>query len=103
MKLIYSSTAWLSLDKSIDFLRQQGAPENKIIEIVTEVFEKAESLKQFPHQGQKELMLLPRKKLYRRLIYRFFKIVYYVEDDFVYVIAIFDTRQDPKTLKKLIS
>ena len=98
MKVNYTPMAWLTLDKSIHFLRLQKVPELKISEIVQQVFEKAETLKKFPYSGQKETMLLNRKKTYRRLIIRHFKIVYFVESENVYVVAIFDTRQDPKKL-----
>ena len=98
MNLIYAPTAWLSLDKSIDFLRLQEVPESKISEIVRQVFEKAETLKTFPQSGQKETMLLHRKNQYRRLVIRYFKIVYFIEGENVHIVAIFDTRQDPKRL-----
>jgi ParE toxin of type II toxin-antitoxin system, parDE len=99
MNLIYTSTAWLSLDKSINFLRLQEVPENKISEIVEEVFKRAETLKNFPYSGQKETMLSNRNNLYRRLVIRYFKIVYFIEGENVFVVAFFDTRQDPKKLK----
>ncbi|MFM9837255.1 MAG: type II toxin-antitoxin system RelE/ParE family toxin [Cyclobacteriaceae bacterium] len=99
MNLIYTPTAWLSLDKSINFLRLQEVPGSKISEIVDEVFKKAETLKKFPYSGQKETMLFDRKNLYRRLVIRYFKIVYFIEGENVHVVAIFDTRQDPEKLK----
>ena len=54
MNLIYTPKAWLSLDRSIDFLRLQEIPESKISEIVEEVLKKTETLKHFPNSGQKE-------------------------------------------------
>ena len=99
MNLVYAPTAWLSLDKSIDFLQLKGVPENKISEIVQEAFEKAETLKKFPFIGQKETMLFSRKNRYRRLIIRFFKIVYFIEGENIFIVAFFDTRQDPEKLR----
>jgi plasmid stabilization system protein ParE len=99
MSLIYTTKAWLSLDSSINFLRLQEVPESKISEIVEEVLKKAETLKKFPYSGQKETMLSNRKNLYRRLVVRYFKIVYFIEGENVFVVAFFDTRQDPKKLK----
>ena len=99
MNLIYTTKAWLSLDSSINFLRLQEVPESKISEIVEEVFKKAETLKNFPYSGQKETMLSNRKNLYRRLVVRYFKIVYFIEGENVFVVAFFDTCQDPNKLK----
>jgi len=99
MNLIYTQKAWLSLDRSIDFLRLQEVPESKISEIIEEVLQKTETLKHFPNSGQKEPLLHNRKNVYRRLIVRFFKIVYFTDSENIYVVAIFDTRQDPKKMK----
>jgi plasmid stabilization system protein ParE len=81
MRINYLPTAWLTLNKSIDFLRLQEVPENKITEIVEEIFQKAESLKQFPNSGQKETLLVNREKQYRRIVIRYFKIIYFVENE----------------------
>ena len=99
MKLIYTSQAWLSIDSCIDFLFLQGIPERKVITIINQVFERAESLKNFPLSGRKEIILSIPYKEYRRLTVGHFKIIYFIEQETVFITDIFDTRQDPKKMK----
>ena len=99
MKLVYTSQAWLSIDSCIDFLYVQGIPEKKVVTTINQVFERAESLKKFPYSGQKETILLTPHKEYRRLTIGHFKIIYFIEQESVYITDIFDTRQDPTKMK----
>ncbi|MFM8849004.1 MAG: hypothetical protein ACKOE5_01225, partial [Cytophagales bacterium] len=49
----------------------------------------------------KRIPLSDKKVAYRRLIMGYFKIVYYVDGESVYITSIFDTRQDPEKLKTI--
>lgn len=51
-----------------------------------------------PGLGQVEESLVSFGKGHRRVIQDYFKIVYYVKADTLYVTDIFDTRQDPRKL-----
>jgi plasmid stabilization system protein ParE len=98
MKLVYTSKAWLSIDAAIDFLLLQDVPKNKITEILNQLFQRVETLKKFPFIGQKENISSTPSKEYRRLIFGYYRIIYFIDKDTVYVARIFDSRQDPEKL-----
>jgi plasmid stabilization system protein ParE len=57
----------------------------------------------FPQMAQVELLLNDKSFIYRSLIVRdIFKIIYRVDEKKVYIIAIWDCRQNPETLEKRI-
>ena len=99
MKVVYTSQAWLSIDSNIEFLYRQGLTEEKIAEIIDQVFERAESLINFPFSGQTEPMLSSQRKDYRRLTISHYKIIYFIEQETVFITDIFDSRQDPNKMK----
>ena len=63
----------------------------------TKVFENG-----FVNIGQKEPLLKGRNFVYRYLIFNNYKIIYRVESGYVYIITVFDVRQNPETLKKIV-
>lgn len=89
----------LSIKAARDFLLVQGVSEDKTTEILNQIFEHIERLKKFPFLGQKETILSASPKEYRRLIFGYYRIVYFVREDTVYIASIFDSRQDPNKLK----
>lgn len=99
MKVVYTSQAWLSIDSCIEFLFSQGLREEKIAEIIDQVFDRAESLRDFPLSGQVEPILSSRLREYRRLTISYYKIIYFVEQEIVFITDIFDSRQDPKKMR----
>lgn len=66
------------------------------------IFSDADILINHPKAGKKEPDLEKRKILYRCLVtkVRNYKLVYYIEDDLVHIIAVWDCRRDPQELKK---
>lgn len=55
-----------------------------------------------PLLGFKESLLESEPEGFRSLIHEYYKIVYYIENDSVYIARIFDCRQDPDKLKQAI-
>lgn len=55
-----------------------------------------------PLLGFKEPLLESEPEGFRSLIHEYYKIVYYIENDSVYIARIFDCRQDPDKLKQAI-
>jgi plasmid stabilization system protein ParE len=100
MKLIFTEQALISMDNSFLFLiDEQGFPLEKIEELRERIKISTQQLLQNPYLGQQELQLVHLKKSHRRLVEWNFKIVYYVENDLIYITDIFDARQDPKKIK----
>ena len=100
MTLIYTGQSYQSLDESIDFLLyEQGMPLEKVLELREKLFDRADELVDYPKMGQLEEYLEHLNKNHRRLIEGYFKIIYRIEGDTIYVTDFFDTRQDPATMK----
>lgn len=58
-------------------------------------------LTNFPYIGPVELGLESLEYTYRSIIaYPHYKVIYRVEDNTIYVFAIWDCRQDPETMRK---
>lgn len=67
-----------------------------------ELEEKIFLLKSFPHMGTIELLLEEEPLTYRYLIVKHNKILYTVEDDYIFIHLLWDCRQDPMRLTGLI-
>ena len=99
MEIIYTLEARVRFNQSIDFLRFQGVPETKIFEIIDAVKERMESLRQMGRRVQTERFMDHLGREHRRIICGHYKIVYYVQDDCIFVTDIFDSRQDPSKMR----
>jgi len=69
--------------------------------IVNSIIDKTIILEQQLIAGQHEELLKKRKNQYRYLIEGNYKIIYWIENDFVYIATVFDCRQNPTKLKKV--
>lgn len=67
-----------------------------------EIEEKIILLKSFPNMGTVELLLEDDILTYRYLLIKHNKILYTVEDDYIFVHLLWDCRQDPLRLVNLI-
>ncbi len=100
MKIIYTDQSYQSLDESLQFLSEKlGMPLEKVLEIRTKLLDRADNLVSNPKSGQIEEYLEHLNKKHRRLIEGYFKIIYRIEKEIIYVTDFFDTRQDPQKMK----
>ena len=100
MKVIYTDQAIDSLEESINFYRKkQKVPPEKIDEIITQLFDLADSLSENPYVGQYEEYLEYLGEGHRRVIEGHFKIIYRVYPDYISITDFFDTRQNPEEMK----
>ena len=58
-------------------------------------------LTKFPELGPKEPLLNDRKREYRFLVVKNYKITYYLDLPIVYIMSIFDVRQNPDKIKNI--
>ena len=66
------------------------------MDIYNQILKEIEFLKKQPYMAAFEPLLAGRIYLYRSLmVYRLFKVIYYVENDIIIVADIWDCRQDP--------
>ena len=98
MKLIFTDEATNSLEDILDYISYTDSKE-KSIEIRNKIAKKARTLLSHPFIGQKEPFLERTGLDHRRLIEGYYKIIYRVEEEIIYVTDIFDSRQDPEKMK----
>lgn len=100
MKIVYTDQAYLSLDESLRFLlEKQGLPLEKVLKLRKRLLDKADRLTSNPYLGQFEEYLNHLNKNHRRLVFEYYKIIYRIEDETIYITDFFDTRQDPEKMK----
>ncbi len=98
MKLVYTDQAIVSLQNCLDFLLCDISVE-KVNEIGLKIIDRADTLLQNPYLGQIEPMLTHLGQAHRRIIEGNYKIIYRIEGEIIFVINIFDSRQNPSTIK----
>ncbi len=100
MRLVFTEQAQQSMNNSFLFLlEEQGVPPQKIDEFRDNLKLAIKQLLKSPYLGQRETRLQYLNKDHRRLIEGYFKIIYFIKDDSIYITDIFDSRQDPKKMK----
>ena len=100
MIIIWTLTAKFRL-KEIYLYYKHAASLPVAKKLKKEVFTSTSSLKNHPEIGQIEELLKNKKFEYRYLIKGNYKIIYRIENDRVYVIDVFDCRQNPTKLSKV--
>jgi plasmid stabilization system protein ParE len=91
MKLVYTEQAIDSLEETLEFIAPKVSFE-KLIQIRDRILDKADTLLTQPLTGRIEPFLEHLKLGHRRIIEGHYKIIYKVEDDYIYITDIFDSR-----------
>lgn len=100
MKVVISEQSIKRLENSLKFyLEELQIPKSQVTKIKDRLMGRVRSLSKSPYKGQYEPYLSKLKQGHRRLIEGNFKIVYRVEDNIIYVVDFFDSRDDPKKMK----
>jgi toxin ParE1/3/4 len=68
---------------------------------ITVIYTRAKSLLNFPLLGEKEELLNFREENFRYLVEGNYKIIYWIDDEVIRIVSVFDTRQNPEKLKNL--
>ena len=100
MQVKFTDKAISHLESIIDiFLEYAG--ERYATKFSNLVESKLQQLQTFPSIGFKEPLLSGRKKLYRSVIlYENYKMVYYVDEDTIWIAAFWDMRMNPEKLRR---
>ncbi len=100
-KIIWSSFAEFQLDLIFNYYTKE-VNINVARKIIFQVRDNVKELNQNPFIGKKEELLADRKENYRHLIVTNYKVIYSVNEQagIVKIADIFDTRQNPKKLKR---
>jgi plasmid stabilization system protein ParE len=96
MKIIWTESAQKSQDAAASYIFNEfGAMP--LIDFYKNLDEIEEDLSDFPELGRIEPLLQDRSKSYRSLVAtKYNKIIYYVDDDKIYIVDFWDTRREPK-------
>ena len=101
-KVIWSDFAETQLDQIFEYYSNK-ASFKVATKIVRNLILKSEKLSQNPYIGAVEEFLLERKEAYRFVAYTNYKIIYSVDEEnsIIKIADVFDTRQNPKKLKRI--
>jgi plasmid stabilization system protein ParE len=100
MRLVFTEQAQQRMNDSFQFLlEKQGVPSQKIDQFRDNIRLSIRQLLKNPYQGERETRLQYLNKEHRRLIEGYFKIIYFILNDSIYITDIFDSRQDPDKMK----
>lgn len=97
-KLYWTAKAQKDLKEIARYYKKRDKVSTVAISIVTD----ANLLATHPFLGFKEPLLEHKPEELRSLISSHYKIIYYIQDEIVFIITIFDCRQDPNKLKTSI-
>ena len=98
-KVVYTFQARKSLRESLELLKKNHVSADKRNAIRKSILDKAEQLAPNPNMGEKEEYLLHLNQGHRRVVESHYKIIYLIEDDYIIITDIFDSRQDPSKMK----
>ena len=99
LRIFWTETARYQLEDIFDYYKAK-ASLNTARKIVKKIVDKSITLEKNPTVGQKEELLKERKNQYRYLVEGNYKIIYWIEDNYVKIASVFDCRQNPTKLKE---
>jgi len=95
MKILWLELAEEDLDSIYRFYAEKNSG-NFASRIYNQILDAADALIHFPQMGPIEWNLSEKGEEYRSLLVRkYFKIIYFIEDDYIYIAAVWDCRQNP--------
>ena len=98
MKVLWTKFAENQLDSIYDFI--QAINPYMAVNIYNDILDESALLANFPQMAALEPLLYEFPKKYRSLVvHRNYKVIYYIDCETVYVVAVFDCRQNPQKLK----
>jgi plasmid stabilization system protein ParE len=102
MKVLWTAFAESQLDGIYDYIRIQNP--YAAIEVYNDIVDESDILVRFPQIAAIEPLLSEFPERYRSFVVRQnYKVVYYIDDEStIYVVAVFDCRQNPEALKYII-
>jgi len=99
MKLLFAPEALEDMENIYRYYAKRN--ERYAAELYNQFISDAEYLQNFPFIAQKEQLLEEYPEEYRSLVVgHYYKLVYFVENDTVNVVSVFDCRQNPENIRK---
>ena len=100
IKVLWTETALNNLEEIFEYYKYK-ASVRIARKLVKGLVKSTLKLQKTPQIGRKEELLLDRRFEYRFLGVGNYKIIYWVEDNYIKIATVFDCRQNPEKIKKL--
>ncbi len=100
IKVFWTETALNNLEDIFEYYKYK-ASARVARNIVKSIVKSTIQIQNSPYIGKKEELLVDRKFKYRFLIASNYKIIYWIEDNYIKIATIFDCRQNPEKIKKV--
>jgi len=100
LRVFWTDTARFQLEEIFDYYKDKTSV-NVARKLVKQIIYRTIQLEKNPNSGQKEPLLSDRKFEYRYLVEGNYKIIYWIEDNYIKVAAVFDCRQNPEKMKNI--
>jgi len=100
LKLVWLETAEKNLNEIFQYYKI-NASLNTARNLISMIIDSAEILIEHPLAGPLEELLKKRKRKYRYFVAGNYKLIYSQDKKYIYVHLVFDTRQNPKKLRKV--
>ena len=100
LAVFWTDTAIEQLEDIFDYYKYKaniGIARSLVMKIIDRTIQ----LETQPKSGQIEELLEERKNEYRYIVEGNYKIIYWIEDRYVKIASIFDSRQNPKKIKNI--
>ena len=98
MKVKWFIEATSDLDKIYDYYVKKNSRAAAIL--YNKILDDVENLETQPYVAAVEQMLIDCPEGYRSLVIENYKVVYFIKDNFVLIVQIFDCRQNPIKLRR---
>ena len=100
MKVFWTQTALNNLEDIFDYYknRTSAAIARKLVKKIVAV---TINIQKSPNIGKIEILLKDRRFEYRFLVIDNYKVIYWVEDSYIKIAAVFDSRQNPVKINRL--
>jgi plasmid stabilization system protein ParE len=100
LKVFWTDTALYQLKDIFEYYKK-NANLKVARKIIKRIVNETIYLEKNPRIGQREFLLENRKKEFRFLVVGNYKIIYWIEDYYVKIASVFDSRQNPTKLKNI--
>ena len=100
LRVFWTNTARFQLEDIFNYYKSK-ASIRVARKLVKQIIERTIQLEKNPESGLKEPLLTDRKFEYRYLVEGNYKIIYWIEDNYIKVATVFDCRQNPEKIKNL--
>ncbi len=100
IKVFWTQTALNNLEDIFEYHKIK-ASINVARKLVKKIVSSTILIQNNPKIGRVEELLRDRKFEYRFIIVGNYKIIYWIEDNYIKIAAVFDTRQNPEKIKKI--